>query len=193
MTIFYILNIYFHSLYLVGMDTHMDPLLLEERMEIKSGPITWWRWTPAHGYLPLLEEGMEFKTDLHLIWRSGGEYALHAEPVPFKSLDFTNHSIFSITGLPHFLVPCLNSKDVYVGPQKPKTDDILKVLEEVRLGYMLSRFNGLDSTCEWSSVLSLGEQQRLAFARLLLSKPYLVLLDESTSALDEDNEVFMDA
>ncbi|XAR67230.1 Fatty-acyl-CoA-transporting ATPase [Bertholletia excelsa] len=95
------------------------------------------------------------------------------------------------SGLPHFLAPFLNSKDVYVGPQKPKTDDILKVLEEVRLGYMLSRFNGLDSTCEWSSVLSLGEQQRLAFARLLLSKPYLVLLDESTSALDEDNEAHL--
>jgi ABC-type uncharacterized transport system fused permease/ATPase subunit len=42
---------------------------------------------------------------------------------------------------------------------------------------------------EWSSVLSLGEQQRLAFARVLLSKPSLALMDESTSALDEDNEV----
>lgn len=42
---------------------------------------------------------------------------------------------------------------------------------------------------EWSSVLSLGEQQRLAFARVLLSKPSIALMDESTSALDEDNEV----
>lgn len=42
---------------------------------------------------------------------------------------------------------------------------------------------------EWASALSLGEQQRLAFARLLLSKPSLVLLDEATSALDEANEV----
>ena len=71
---------------------------------------------------------------------------------------------------------------------KPKTDDLIQVLEDVRIGYILSRF-GLDSTYEWSSVLSLGEQQRLAFARLLLSKPKLVLLDESTSALDEANEV----
>lgn len=63
------------------------------------------------------------------------------------------------------------------------------MLEDVRLGYLLSRFDSLDASCEWSSVLSLGEQQRLAFARLLLSKPKLVLLDEATSALDDANEV----
>ncbi|KAI3996995.1 hypothetical protein MKX01_021271 [Papaver californicum] len=75
--------------------------------------------------------------------------------------------------------------------EKPTDDDLVQVLEDVRLGYVLSRFKGLNSTYEWSSVLSLGEQQRLAFARLLLSKPKLVLLDESTSALDEDNEAHL--
>lgn len=53
----------------------------------------------------------------------------------------------------------------------------------------MDRCDGLDSYVEWASVLSLGEQQRLAFARLLLSRPQLALMDESTSALDEDNEV----
>ncbi|XP_021673581.2 ABC transporter D family member 2, chloroplastic isoform X2 [Hevea brasiliensis] len=76
-------------------------------------------------------------------------------------------------------------------PGKPTTDDLIQVLENVRLGYILSQFGSLDSTYEWSSVLSLGEQQRLAFARLLLSKPKLVLLDESTSALDEVNEAHL--
>lgn len=75
----------------------------------------------------------------------------------------------------------------------PTSDDLIQVLEDVRLGYILSRFGGLDSLYEWSSVLSLGEQQRLAFARLLLSKPKLALLDESTSALDEVNEVCLDS
>lgn len=71
----------------------------------------------------------------------------------------------------------------------PTSDDLIEALQLVRLGDILSRFNGLDAIREWSSVLSLGEQQRIAFARLLLSKPKLILLDESTSALDEENEV----
>ncbi|GAU33273.1 hypothetical protein TSUD_279470 [Trifolium subterraneum] len=83
-----------------------------------------------------------------------------------------------------------NSDDMNSELVKPKTDELKKILEDVRLGYILDRF-GLDSTHEWSSVLSLGEQQRLAFARLLLSKPQLALLDESTSALDEANEAYL--
>ena len=73
--------------------------------------------------------------------------------------------------------------------KKPTTDDLMRTLKNVRLGHIVDRFGGLDSFHEWSSVLSLGEQQRLAFARLLLCQPKLALLDESTSALDEANEV----
>lgn len=96
------------------------------------------------------------------------------------------------TGSPPFLLDLedSNSGSVVARPGKPTTQDLVKILEDVRLGYLLSRF-GLDLTCEWSSILSLGEQQRLAFARLLLAKPYLILMDESTSALDEDNEAHL--
>jgi putative ATP-binding cassette transporter len=41
---------------------------------------------------------------------------------------------------------------------------------------------------DWASMLSLGEQQRLSIARILIANPSLVLLDESTSALDAANE-----
>ncbi|KAK1440087.1 hypothetical protein QVD17_05912 [Tagetes erecta] len=101
--------------------------------------------------------------------------------------DSTSHKSKS-TGLIPFLEDLSGSEVVSAQPLQPNTDELIKALEDVQLGYLLSRFGGLDTTNEWSSVLSLGEQQRLAFARLLLSKPDLVLLDESTSALDEANE-----
>ncbi|MET0455174.1 MAG: ATP-binding cassette domain-containing protein, partial [Mycobacterium sp.] len=58
-------------------------------------------------------------------------------------------------------------------------------LDAVALGHLASR---LDDTADWSKVLSPGEQQRIAFARVLLNAPRAVFLDESTSALDEGQE-----
>eukprot|EP00879_Flechtneria_rotunda_P026551 GHRR01028321.1.p1 GENE.GHRR01028321.1~~GHRR01028321.1.p1 ORF type:complete len:773 (+),score=316.24 GHRR01028321.1:1160-3478(+) len=51
--------------------------------------------------------------------------------------------------------------------------------------------SALDHMADWSGMLSLGEQQRLAFARLLLAAPKLALLDEATSALDTKNEALL--
>lgn len=71
----------------------------------------------------------------------------------------------------------------------PSDEDMRRALLAVRLGPLVERVKGdLDAKAEWASVLSLGEQQRLAFARVLLAKPRLVLMDESTSALDMSNE-----
>ena len=46
----------------------------------------------------------------------------------------------------------------------------------------------LDQEGDWSQVLSLGEQQRLAFVRAVLSRPDWLVLDEATSAVDEETE-----
>jgi putative ATP-binding cassette transporter len=62
-------------------------------------------------------------------------------------------------------------------------DETLKrTLEKVALPHLVSR---LDEVLDWAKVLSPGEQQRIAFARVLLTKPKAVFLDEATSALVE--------
>ncbi len=58
------------------------------------------------------------------------------------------------------------------------------VLEEVKLPEINERYPDFDIKQDWPRLLSLGEQQRLAFARLLLNSPSFVVLDEATSALD---------
>jgi putative ATP-binding cassette transporter len=63
-----------------------------------------------------------------------------------------------------------------------------QVLEQVNLADLDERFGGFDAEQDWADVLSLGEQQRLTFARLLLNKPKYAILDEATSALDLGNE-----
>jgi putative ATP-binding cassette transporter len=58
-------------------------------------------------------------------------------------------------------------------------------LRQVGLGALAGQLDVVDN---WAQRLSLGEQQQLAFARILLSEPAIVFLDEATSALDEDSE-----
>ncbi|GAB4589618.1 ABC transporter ATP-binding protein/permease [Nocardia sp. IFM 10818] len=60
-----------------------------------------------------------------------------------------------------------------------------EVLVKVNLGHLSDR---LDEVIDWASTLSPGEQQRVAFARILLLQPKLAFLDEATSAVDEGLE-----
>ena len=69
-------------------------------------------------------------------------------------------------------------------PEK-ETADLRELLERFGIGRLADR---LDEVDDWSRILSLGEQQRLAFIRILLFRPDIVFLDESTSAMDEQRE-----
>lgn len=74
---------------------------------------------------------------------------------------------------------------------------LLRALTTVQLGAMVARLREaegerwLDAVRDWGDMLSLGEQQRLCFARVLVNRPSLVVLDEATSALDLHNEAAM--
>jgi putative ATP-binding cassette transporter len=58
----------------------------------------------------------------------------------------------------------------------------------VNLEDLPERLGGFDAEVKWDDLLSLGEQQQIAFARLLFNHPEFAFLDEATSALDPGNE-----
>jgi vitamin B12/bleomycin/antimicrobial peptide transport system ATP-binding/permease protein len=67
-----------------------------------------------------------------------------------------------------------------------QTDDLAAaMLRRCHLGHLVDR---MDEEDDWSRILSLGEQQRLAIGRVLLNRPLVVFLDEASSALDEGLE-----
>ncbi|KAL7574089.1 hypothetical protein ACA910_014785 [Epithemia clementina (nom. ined.)] len=76
------------------------------------------------------------------------------------------------------------------GNDQGDDEQLLHILKQVNLWHVAHRAGngnataGLYSVQDWTNVLSLGEQQRLAFGRLLVHQPRLVILDEATSALD---------
>lgn len=90
---------------------------------------------------------------------------------------------------PYMILGTLRSQLLYPQQERPLPDaELLRLLERVNLPDVAERFGGLDVERDWEKVLSIGEQQRLAFARVLLTRPRYAILDEATSALDAANE-----
>ena len=87
---------------------------------------------------------------------------------------------------PYLPLGTLRNAVVYPSPPDAFSDaEVGQALERCDLGNLISK---LDQVERWDKELSLGEQERLAFARLLLHKPGWVFLDEATAALDEDTQ-----
>ena len=90
---------------------------------------------------------------------------------------------------PYMILGTLRSQLLYPHQERAVPDaELLRLLERVNLPDVAERFGGLDAERDWEKVLSIGEQQRLAFARVLLTRPRYAMLDEATSALDAANE-----
>jgi putative ATP-binding cassette transporter len=91
-----------------------------------------------------------------------------------------------LSQLPYVPLGSLRTVVCYPNPPGDVADhELHDVLTKVALVPLVER---LEEERDWAKVLSPGEQQRVAFARILLTKPKAVFLDEATSALDEGLE-----
>lgn len=113
------------------------------------------------------------------LWRDG-EGIVHHPPM---------ESVFFLPQRPYMQPGTLRSQMLYPAQSCDLADDQLReVLDAVQLPELAERVGGLDAVRDWEKELSIGEQQRLAFARVLVRQPRTVILDEATSALDSANE-----
>lgn len=112
---------------------------------------------------------------------------------PFASgsvrLPTDRHETMFVPQLPYLPLGDLGSVVAYPQEGGAVADrEIQQVLIKVALSHLAIRLNDVR---DWAHILSVGEQQRIAFARILLSKPSAVFLDESTSAMDEGLELML--
>nr|AAQ18207.1 probable ABC transporter [uncultured bacterium] len=105
----------------------------------------------------------------------------HAHGTVWRPVD--GHALF-LSQRPY--LPLGNLRSALSYPSLVLEDAAIQdALVKVQLGHLLAK---LDEPADWTNILSLGEQQRLAFARVLLNRPRIAFLDEATSATDEGLE-----
>jgi putative ATP-binding cassette transporter len=113
------------------------------------------------------------------LWHTGSG-VIHHPPLE----DF-----FFLPQQPYLQSGTLRSQLIYPSAASSLSDEqLLKILEQVHLPHLAERVGGLGAVQDWEKLLSVGEQQRLAFGRVLVHQPSIVILDEATSALDSANE-----
>ncbi|MFZ6779707.1 ABC transporter ATP-binding protein/permease [Undibacterium sp. Ji83W] len=98
-------------------------------------------------------------------------------------------NFFFLPQQPYLQTGSLRSQLIYPSAESELSDEqLLEILDQVYLPQLAERVGGLSAVQDWEKLLSVGEQQRMAFARILVHTPEIVILDEATSALDSANE-----
>jgi vitamin B12/bleomycin/antimicrobial peptide transport system ATP-binding/permease protein len=94
--------------------------------------------------------------------------------------------VFFLPQRPYIPIGSLRRAITYPDPaESPTSREIANALSEVGLDHLVER---LDEEGPWDQTLSGGEKQRLAFARVFLQSPDIVVLDEATAALDSQSQ-----
>jgi putative ATP-binding cassette transporter len=93
--------------------------------------------------------------------------------------------IMFIPQRPYLPLGTLKESVLYPGTETRTDEELHELMEKCSVGYLYEK---LYEEADWSHVLSVGEQQRLAFVRALIYKPVWIFLDEASSALDEVTE-----
>jgi putative ATP-binding cassette transporter len=101
-------------------------------------------------------------------------------------------SLFFLPQRPYMVLGSFRSQFLYGQPRQSISDKLVRrVIDQAGLGETLVRVGGLEAVHDWPNLLSNGEQQRVAFARLFLAKPAVAFMDEATTALDSESEKYL--
>lgn len=88
---------------------------------------------------------------------------------------------------PYMILGSLRNQLLYIRRRTGITEEVIaQALSAARLEATVSRVGSLDIELDWQNVLSMGEQQRIAFARLFIVKPQFAFLDEATTAVEPE-------
>ena len=175
--------------------THPKPLayahlkMLSAKHEISFKKVTLYK---PNGEVLLKDLNFEFKQGEHtlIMGRSGiGKSTILRTiagmwPFATGTLKKPDIKIWFVPQKPYLPQGSIRDLMTFPDPSLYDENKIREALEAVGLGHLFQDY----SVINWNNTLSLGEQQRLAFARIFLHEPDWLLLDEATSSLDEASE-----